>query len=467
MSNKIATVKVNTQANTSGIDKATSSLKAMDSKFKGVLGGLKQFKGALGGLAVVQIGKSILDFADKAEDAYKTEWLAQKDINDALYSNMKARGATQKEIDGQVDSYKNLADTLQQIGVIGNEVTLGGMGIMTRMGLNPEDIKELTPLVQDLSIKYYGLNVSSEQYKETSQAVANMINTGRLSLQSYGVQITDVERKQFKAMNQEQRRIFVTNKLKNAVAGTNKEMAKTASGKIIQMNNMLGDSMEKIGQAVTQIKSNLATALLPTVQKVNGAFQEFMDVLNGVEPPEGGYKFINADEANNLQLIHNNLVAIGTDLSNIFHVDYGSLSELLGIEQFIADVQSACNEVKWLTGLLSGLRTAWDNAQARMQRLAETGQVEPPAENSDGAANGTNYWKGGRLLVGEYGPELVDLPRGASVNTNAQTQRELSGGGYTINCPVTVQGNVIGNEDFVNQIGSALTGRLQLALSNC
>ena len=467
MSNKIATVKVNTQANTSGIDKATSSLKSMDSKFKGVLGGLKQFKGALGGLAVVQIGKSILDFADKAEDAYKTEWLAQKDINDALYSNMKARGATQKEIDGQVDSYKNLADTLQQIGVIGNEVTLGGMGIMTRMGLNPDDIKELTPLVQDLSIKYYGLNVSSEQYKETSQAVANMINTGRLSLQSYGIQITDVERKQFKAMNQEQRRIFVTNKLKNAVAGTNKEMAKTASGKIIQMNNMLGDSMEKIGQAVTQIKSNLATALLPIVQKVNGAFQEFMDVLNGVQPPEGGYRFINADEANNLQLIHNNLVGIGADLSNIFHVDYGSLSELLGIEQFISDVESACNEVKWLTGLLSNLRTAWDNAQSRMQRLAETGQVEPPAEKSDGAANGTNYWKGGRLLVGEYGPELVDLPRGASVNTNAQTQRELSGGGYTINCPVTVQGNVISNNDFINEVGSALTSRVQLALANC
>lgn len=466
MSNRNATVTVNTKANTSGIDKATSSLKSMDTKLKGTLGGLKQFKNALGGLALLQIGKSILDFADKAEDAYKTEWLAQKDINDALYSNMTARGATQKEIDGQVDSYKTLADTLQEIGIIGNEVTLGGMGIMTRMGLNPEDIKELTPLIQDLSVKYYGLNVSSGQYKETSQAVANMINTGRLSLQSYGIEITDVERKQFKAMAQDQRRIFVTNKLKNAVAGTNKEMAKTASGKVIQMNNMLGDSMEKVGQAVTQIKSRIATAVLPIVKEANGAFQEFMDVLNGVNAPAGGYKFINDDEANNLQLIHTNLVNIGTDLGNIFHVDYGSLSDLLGIEQFIEDVKSASNQVAWLTSLLSGLRTAWDNAQARMKRLAETGQVELP-EKPEGEANGTNYWKGGRVLVGEYGPELVDLPRGASVNTNAQTQRELSGNGYTINCPVTVQGNVLGNEEFINQLGSEITGRLQLALSNC
>ena len=73
-SNRNATVTVNTKANTSGIDKATQSLRSMDAKFKGTLGSLKQFKGAIGGLAVFEIARGIKNFADEAEEAYKTQW---------------------------------------------------------------------------------------------------------------------------------------------------------------------------------------------------------------------------------------------------------------------------------------------------------------------------------------------------------------------------------------------------------
>lgn len=465
-SNRNATVTVNTKANTSGIDKATQSLKTMDSGLKGSLGSLKQFKGAIGGLAVIGIGKSLLDFADKAESAYKVQWLAEKSINDALYSNMTARGESQKSIDSEVKSYKELASSLQKVGVIGDEVTLSGMGVMTQMGLTAEQVKDMTPLIQDLAVKQYGLNVSTDEYKQTSQSVANMVNMGKLTLQNYGVQISDVERKQFKAMSQSERYAFVMKKLKNSVAGTNEEMAKTASGKIIQMNNNIGDATEKIGQLVTQIKGNLATAFAPVIEEATSSFQEFMDILNGVSAPEGGYQFWSEDDAKNLGLIRDNLGGIATNLSNIFNGDYPTLSAFLGTEQFLADLAKIMNELNYVSGVISTIKS---NLQAVAN--GDYDKVKNPIkgndENSDGAANGTNYWKGGRLLVGEYGPELVDLPRGASVNTNAQTQRELSGGGYTVNCPVTIQGNVIGSEDFVNQIGSMITSRVQLAISNC
>lgn len=462
-SNRNATVTVNTKANTSGIDKATQSLKTMDSGLKGSLGSLKQFKGALGGLAVIGIGKSLLDFADKAESAYKVQWLAEKSINDALYSNMTARGESQKAIDNEVKSYKELASSLQKVGVIGDEVTLSGMGVMTQMGLTAEQVKDMTPLIQDLAVKQYGLNVSTDEYKQTSQSVANMVNMGKLTLQNYGVQVSDVERKQFKAMSQSERYAFVMKKLKNSVAGTNEEMAKTASGKIIQMNNNIGDATEKIGQLVTQIKGNLATAFAPVIEEATGAFQEFMDILNGVSAPEGGYQFWSEDDANNLALIRDNLKGIATNLSDIFNGDYPTLSSFLGTEQFISDLAKITNELNYVSGVIKTIKDNWTavaNGDYASVKNPLAGKDEKPN------ANGTNYWQGGRTLVGEYGPELVDLPRGASINTNAQTQRELSGGGYTVNCPVTIQGNVIGSEDFVNQIGSMITNRVQLAISN-
>ncbi len=462
MSNRNATVTVNTKANTSGINKATQSLKTMDAGLKGSLGSLKQFKGALGGLAVVGLAKGIMDFADEAEKAYKTQAKAEKSINDALYSNMTARGESQKNIDNEVKAYKLLASELQKVGVIGDEVTLSGMGVMTQMGLTTQQVKDMTPLIQDLAVKQNGLNVSSDDYKQISQSVANMVNMGKLTLQNYGIQVSDVERKQFKSMSQSERYAFIMNKLKNSVAGANEAMAKTSGGKIQQMNNALGDCEERIGAIVTRIKLGIASFALPIVENFTGAFQELTDILGGVDAPEGGYKFFNSDEVNDLQLIGQNLSDIYTKLGEIFDFDGGSLSDLIGTQQFISDLQSITNEIDYVISKLADLKQAWQTANEVRANLSLGG-----VPSITGNANGTNYWQGGPTLVGEYGPELVNLPRGSSINTNAQTQRELSSGGPTVNCPVTIQGNVIGSEDFVNQIGSMITNRVQLAISNC
>jgi tape measure domain-containing protein len=42
-------------------------------------------------------------------------------------------------------------------------------------------------------------------------------------------------------------------------------------------------------------------------------------------------------------------------------------------------------------------------------------------------ASGTNYAPGGLALVGELGPEIVDLPRGSKVYTNSETKQMLNG----------------------------------------
>ena len=466
MSNRNATVTVNTKANTGGLKQVSSALTSFDSGLKGTLGNLRQFKGALGALAVVGIAKGIKSFADDMRSAYLVQWQAEKNVNDALYSNMTARGESQKAIDDQVKAYKSLASQLQKVGVIGDEVTLSGMGIMTQMGLTTDQVKTMTPLLQDLAVKQYGLNVSTDQFKQVSQSVATMVNMGKLTLQGYGIQVTDVERKQFKAMSQSERYTFIMNKLKNSVAGANEAMAQTAGGKLQQMNNAIGDCEEQVGQLVNTIYGGFATMALPIIEDATGAFQEFMTVLNGGEAPEGGFQYLTADDANNIALINQNLKDTFTSLSNIFGGGWGSLSELIGTEQFLADVAKITNEVSYLSSIIENLM---HNYRALRDEGLYSQNLVPifGGRQEKGNANGTNYWEGGRTIVGEYGPELVDLPRGSSINTNAQTQRELSGGsGTTINCPITIQGNVIGTQDFVDQVGDAISGRVSMAIAN-
>lgn len=466
MSNRNATVTVNTKANTGGLKQVSGALTSFDSGLKGTLGNLRQFKGALGALAVVGIAKGIKSFADDMRNTYMVQAKAEKSVNDALYSNMTARGESQKAIDDQVKAYKNLASQLQKVGVIGDEVTLSGMGIMTQMGLTTDQVKTMTPLLQDLAVKQYGLNVSTDQFKQVSQSVATMVNMGKLTLQGYGIQVTDVERKQFKAMSQSERYTFIMNKLKNSVAGANEAMAQTAGGKLQQMNNAIGDCEEQVGQLVNTIYGGFATMALPIIEDATGAFQEFMTVLNGGEAPEGGFQYLTADDANNIALINQNLKDTFTSLSNIFGGGWGSLSELIGTEQFLADVAKITNEVSYLSSIIENLM---HNYRALRDEGLYSQNLVPifGGRQEKGNANGTNYWEGGRTIVGEYGPEIVDLPRGSSINTNAQTQRELSGGsGTTINCPITIQGNVIGTQDFVDQVGNAISGRVSMAIAN-
>ncbi|MCG7410572.1 hypothetical protein MH117_24555 [Paenibacillus sp. ACRRX] len=78
---------------------------------------------------------------------------------------------------------------------------------------------------------------------------------------------------------------------------------------------------------------------------------------------------------------------------------------------------------------------------------------------------GTGYFKGGLARTDEHGGEIKEFPNGTKVIPHDLSKRMLSGqGGIIVN--VTVQGNVIGNEQFANQMGDHIVRKLTLALGN-
>lgn len=81
-------------------------------------------------------------------------------------------------------------------------------------------------------------------------------------------------------------------------------------------------------------------------------------------------------------------------------------------------------------------------------------------------ALGTSYFKGGLAQINERGGELVNLPNGSQIIPADKTEKMIdsSRGGITVE--IYVQGNVIGEEDFLNRVGSGLVNELKLALGN-
>lgn len=79
-------------------------------------------------------------------------------------------------------------------------------------------------------------------------------------------------------------------------------------------------------------------------------------------------------------------------------------------------------------------------------------------------ATGSAYTQKGLTLVGEHGPELINMPGGAKVNTNSQTQKIISDG-KEINLNVYID-TFIGQESFADSICEHMVSKVKLALNN-
>ncbi|AQS09687.1 hypothetical protein CLOBY_18180 [Clostridium saccharobutylicum] len=88
-------------------------------------------------------------------------------------------------------------------------------------------------------------------------------------------------------------------------------------------------------------------------------------------------------------------------------------------------------------------------------------------DSPDHSATGQAYWKGGKTTTSEFSDEAIQLPSGSKVFTAKQSEQLLSGaGGRAININLNVQGNVISDEDFKNEVGQHIYNQVKLALVN-
>ncbi|WP_294855617.1 hypothetical protein [uncultured Oscillibacter sp.] len=86
------------------------------------------------------------------------------------------------------------------------------------------------------------------------------------------------------------------------------------------------------------------------------------------------------------------------------------------------------------------------------------------SERIGGKATGTSYFSGGLTHVNERGGEIMRLPGGTQIIPHDVSRRMT--GGLTITVPVTVQGNVIGNAAYAEQLGNIVAQQLLRALRN-
>ena len=81
-----------------------------------------------------------------------------------------------------------------------------------------------------------------------------------------------------------------------------------------------------------------------------------------------------------------------------------------------------------------------------------------------GKATGTPYWRGGLTRVNERGGEIMNLPSGTQIIPHDVSVKAAGGRSVTVN--VTIQGNVIGNREYTEQVGEYVGRKVLAALGN-
>lgn len=140
---------------------------------------------------------------------------------------------------------------------------------------------------------------------------------------------------------------------------------------------------------------------------------------------------------------------------------FGSMANLItalgGKNKAAAEASARIAEVQALINVAVGVTQAYAQGgvlgfiTGAAVAAAGAAQIAVIEANLSKFATGTINAPGGRVLVGERGPELVDIPRGSTIHNNTATQRMMGGGGdVNSNHTIIINGNV--TQEILGQI---------------
>lgn len=437
------------------------------------LGGL--LKGAL-------VGGAIAKFSMDALKAYDVQIQAEKSVQRAL----EKTGKTSIEAQQGLKEFKDFASKQQDITAFGDEGTLQVISGLISQGFGKKSIEDIVAMSQDIARstgdEQENVTKALSAYVKTGKGATKLAKAYKLNADLLGKGTTESERlaEVWKAFSQ------------SSHMGASTEYLKTFEGQLTAVQGRLDDMKEPVGELINTLLggnseglSGSAGAMASLGEAIKNATDDIQTMTNKSKELGGGITGVGlacaeqhpavaafitvlagaktlemlSSVISSINTIKNAVLALGGAISVTAGLVTGLVGTFLYLLELAREWQALSPEVK---------------AQMNQNQQEATGVWQNGGKSvnewnkilNGNAANGTSYSLGGPTLVGEYGPELVNLPRGASVNTNAQTQRELSGSGTTISCPITIQGNVIGTQDFIDQVGGAISGRVSMAIAN-
>ena len=237
----------NTKAMDKHLQKASNKVKAFGNATKESMKKAAKYTAIGFGALTAATGVFLKQSIDAAKEKLKADKL--------LEANLKR--TNNYSID-KINSLKDEAGALQDLGVIGDDVIVAGAGQLAMYKLSHDQIKKTMPILGDMVAKEKGFNATQEDRIAMADAIGKAVSGKTKGLLKYGVELTAAEEKVFKTMKAEKRLDFIVKKVNKSIGGTNKALRETDEGKIVSAQGAFGDMQAEVGKKLMPYLGKLA-----------------------------------------------------------------------------------------------------------------------------------------------------------------------------------------------------------------
>lgn len=275
-----------TQAQTAKTSQGFSKLQKTAAKAAGLVAGY--FTAA----AAKRFGDESVEAAKKQIEAETKLEAVLKNVRSVQQQGPLAYREAKKELMG-------VASQLQNIGVIGDEVTLAGFQQLATFQMSQKEISILSSGMTDLLAQQKGLNATQQDSVNIANMMGKVMDGQVGALSRIGISFTKAQEHALKTGDRMQRAATLAEVLQSNVGGVNKALAQTDQGKIQNVTNRYGDMQEVIGAKLLPLQAKFAewfVTKIPVIEKYLVAgidkFEKLGNTINWVR--ENSYWLIPA-----------------------------------------------------------------------------------------------------------------------------------------------------------------------------
>ncbi len=186
-------------------------------------------------------GAAVTAFGVSSVKAYQAAEEAQTKLSTNL---LNVKGNTM----ANVEALNRLASSLQNVGVIEDDVIKAGMSQLATFNLQGKTIEKLTPKITDMVAQLKGHNATAEDMVGINNLVGKVMTGNIGSLSRYGVTLSENQKKLLKNGDETQRANILTEVLAQNYGEVNKALRNTPEGRITALKNRFGDLQEGVGK---------------------------------------------------------------------------------------------------------------------------------------------------------------------------------------------------------------------------
>lgn len=348
----------------------------------------------------------------------------------------------------------------------------------TAMGLSTKDASKMS-----MSLVQLGADLASFKnipFEQAQTALAGVFTGETESLKRLGIIMTETNLLEFAKAQGIQKTVQEMTQAEKVQLRYAYVMSvtKNAQGDFNRTSDGTANQMRMTSERVKEMSAEIGQKLLPVAGQLLGWANKILSKFQALSPEQqtlilkiaafaaviGPLIWILGTLATSISAIITVVGAMGTAISVVGSAFTGFAALIatplvmpaIAVAAALASIMLVYNAIKSVMQALDDLeaarqsKTSLDRSLAQnrkeMEALAKNGTPAQQARAkkylaAPGFARGTMYAPGGMSLVGERGPELVNLPRGSQVHTNQESKKMMGSSNTTVFNIGTVKSN--------------------------